>query len=172
MPQRTAAGDMCRARKAILSLAPRPRESRTMKRQPSPFSDPASFLAKANNGRTISMYRQKVIIYSQGLQADSVHYIQRGKVKISVVSEQGKEAITAILGPGNSVFNEGHLNGGAGWQRKGGGVCGAFVLDIEVPIQGFSPDLPERSIIAASICPKATKPKEYNPKSAWTRVAE
>ena len=81
-----------------------------MKPQPIPFFDPTSFLAKADIGRTISRYRQDDIIYSQGLRADSVHYIQNGKVKISVVSEQGKEAIIAILGAGD-FCGEGCLAG-------------------------------------------------------------
>ncbi|HEY8670436.1 MAG TPA: cyclic nucleotide-binding domain-containing protein, partial [Terriglobales bacterium] len=54
-----------------------------------PF-DPKVFLTKINGGRTITDYRQNQIVYEQGSPADSVFYIQKGKTKITVVSEQGK----------------------------------------------------------------------------------
>jgi CRP/FNR family transcriptional regulator, cyclic AMP receptor protein len=74
-----------------------------------PF-DPKAFLAKAGEGKTISEYRKDQIVFSQGQVADAVFYIQQGKVKLTVVSEQGKEAVIAILGPGQ-FFGEGCLNG-------------------------------------------------------------
>jgi len=74
-----------------------------------PF-DPKAFLAKADGGRTISKYRKNQIVFSQGDPADSVFYIQHGKVKVTVVSEQGKEAIVAILGL-DEFCGEGCLNG-------------------------------------------------------------
>jgi CRP/FNR family cyclic AMP-dependent transcriptional regulator len=74
-----------------------------------PF-DPKVFLSKVNGGRTISNYRKDQIVYRQGDPADSVFFIQSGKVKLTVVSEQGKEAVIAILGPGH-FFGEGCLNG-------------------------------------------------------------
>ena len=61
-----------------------------------PF-DPKVFLATVNGGRTITSYRKGEVIFSQGSPADAVFYIQKGKVKITVVSEQGKEAIVAIM---------------------------------------------------------------------------
>jgi CRP-like cAMP-binding protein len=72
--------------------------------------DPKIFLAKVGDGKTISKYRKDQIIFSQGEVADAVFYIQQGKVKLTVVSEQGKEAVVAILGPGH-FFGEGCLNG-------------------------------------------------------------
>jgi CRP/FNR family cyclic AMP-dependent transcriptional regulator len=72
--------------------------------------DPKIFLAKASEGKTISKYRKDQIVFSQGEAADAVFYIQQGKVKLTVVSEQGKEAVIAILGPGH-FFGEGCLNG-------------------------------------------------------------
>jgi len=72
--------------------------------------DPKVFLAKVGNGKTISKYRKNETIFSQGQVADAVFYIQTGKVKLTVVSEQGKEAMVAILGPGH-FFGEGCLNG-------------------------------------------------------------
>src|SRR6202140_2079274 len=73
-----------------------------------PF-DPKEFLAKAGEGKTISKYRKDQAVFSQGQGADAVFYIQQGKVKLTVVSEQGKEAVVAILGPGQ-FFCEGCLN--------------------------------------------------------------
>ena len=62
-----------------------------------PF-DPKDFLTKVDGGRTISRYRKNEHVFSQGETADSVFYIQKGKVKITVVSEHGKGAVVAILG--------------------------------------------------------------------------
>jgi CRP-like cAMP-binding protein len=66
----------------------------TGKRKP-PF-DPKVFLAKVNGGRSVADYRKGQIVYTQGQPADSVFYIQSGKVRKTVVSEQGKEAATAV----------------------------------------------------------------------------
>jgi len=74
--------------------------------------DPKAFLAKASEGRTVSKYQNGQIVYSQGDTADAVFYMQSGKVKKSVVSEQGKEAITAVLGT-DAFFGEGCLAGQA-----------------------------------------------------------
>jgi CRP/FNR family cyclic AMP-dependent transcriptional regulator len=75
-----------------------------------PSFDPKSFLAAVGEGRSIGEYRKDQIIFSQGDPADAVFYIQSGKVKISVVSEQGKEAVVAMLGT-NDFFGEGCLAG-------------------------------------------------------------
>ena len=81
-----------------------------MKRnQKLPF-DPKVFLAKVNGGRTVSKYRKKQVVYRQGEPADSVFYIQTGKAKKTVVSEQGKEAVVAVLGAGD-FFGERCLAG-------------------------------------------------------------
>ena len=79
------------------------------KRGKAPF-DPKKFLAKVGEGKTIAKYRKDQIVFSQGQIADAVFYIQKGKVKLTVVSEQGKEAVVAILEPGQ-FFGEGCLNG-------------------------------------------------------------
>jgi CRP-like cAMP-binding protein len=71
-----------------------------------------SFLAKIGDGRSIGKYRKDQIVFSQGAPADAVFFIQKGKVKITVVSEQGKEAVVAILGA-NEFFGEGCLAGQA-----------------------------------------------------------
>jgi CRP/FNR family transcriptional regulator, cyclic AMP receptor protein len=72
--------------------------------------DPKTFLANVGEGKTILKYRKDQIVFSQGQVADAVFYIQQGKVKLTVVSEQGKEAVVAILGEGQ-FFGEGCLNG-------------------------------------------------------------
>ena len=71
---------------------------------------PKIFLAKVGEGKTISKYRKDQIVFSQGEAADAVFYIQQGKVKLTVISEHGKEAVVAILEPGQ-FFGEGCLNG-------------------------------------------------------------
>src|SRR6202042_3936203 len=72
--------------------------------------DPRDFLAKVGTGKTILEFRKNQHVFEQGDVADTVFYIQKGKLKLTVVSEQGKEAVIAILGPGH-FFGEGCLNG-------------------------------------------------------------
>ena len=72
--------------------------------------DPAVFSETAAKGRTITTHRKKEIIFSQGNVADAVFYIRKGKVKVTVVSKQGKEAVVAILGEDEFV-GEGCLVG-------------------------------------------------------------
>jgi len=80
------------------------------KRRP-PF-DPKSFLAKVGDGRSIDRFGKDQIVFAQGDRADAVFYIQKGKAKVTVVSEQGKEAVVAIFGT-NEFFGEGCLAGQA-----------------------------------------------------------
>ena len=81
----------------------------TKKANKVPF-DPKVFLVTVNGGRSISKYRQNETVFAQSSSADAVFYIQKGKVKITVVSEQGKEAVVAILGP-DEFCGEGCLTG-------------------------------------------------------------
>ena len=74
-----------------------------------PF-DPKVFLSKVNGGRTMSTYQKGQIVYAQGDPGEAVFYIQSGKAKKIVVSEQGKEAVVALLGTGD-FFGEGCLRG-------------------------------------------------------------
>src|SRR4029078_8192359 len=74
-----------------------------------PF-DPKVFLATVNGGRSISKYRMNQKVFSQGTPADAGFYIQKGKVKVTVLSEQGKEAVVAVLGP-DEFCGEGCLTG-------------------------------------------------------------
>src|SRR6476646_1985979 len=85
-------------------------ERRTMATKPKPVFDPRAFLAKSNGGRTIAKYGKGEVVFSQGGPADAVFYIQQGKVKITVVSERGKEAVVAVMGP-DEFCGEGCLAG-------------------------------------------------------------
>jgi CRP/FNR family transcriptional regulator, cyclic AMP receptor protein len=72
--------------------------------------DPKVFLATADVGRSISNYGPNEVIFAQGDPADAVFFVEEGKVKITVVSEQGKEAVLAIHQNGD-FFGEGCLTG-------------------------------------------------------------
>ena len=85
------------------------REGRVTKTAKTSF-DPKGFLAKVGDGKTVSEYNKDEIVFSQGDVADAIFYIQKGRLKLTVISEQGKEAIIAILEPGQ-FFGEGCLNG-------------------------------------------------------------
>ena len=78
------------------SLTRRPRGFRPIK-----LFDPKEFLANAGIGRTIHEYRAKQAIFSQGQFSDAVYYIQEGRVRLSVLSKQGKEGTVALLGRGD-----------------------------------------------------------------------
>ena len=75
-----------------------------------PLFNVKSFLAKVGEGRSIGKYDGGQTVYSQGDRADAVFYIRIGKAKVTVVSEQGKEAVVAILGT-NDFFGEACLGG-------------------------------------------------------------
>jgi CRP-like cAMP-binding protein len=62
--------------------------------------DPRTFLAQAGLGRTVVDLKKKQIVFSQGDAAESIFYIQRGKIKLTVISKSGKEATIALLGEG------------------------------------------------------------------------
>ncbi len=81
-----------------------------MKGKPKPSFDADAFLRSAGAGKTILTYQPTDIIFSQGDASDSVLYIQEGAVKLSVQSHGGKEAVVAMLGPGD-FFGERALAG-------------------------------------------------------------
>jgi CRP/FNR family transcriptional regulator, cyclic AMP receptor protein len=72
--------------------------------------DPRTFLSTIDGGRKIAAFRKKQTIFSQGDPSDAVFYIQKGKVRLAVVSKTGKEATIAILHEGD-FFGEGCLTG-------------------------------------------------------------
>jgi CRP-like cAMP-binding protein len=82
-----------------------PQKSRGAKR-----FDPVEFLETAAKGRIVSVHKKKQVIFAQGDVADAVLYIKKGKVKVTVVSKQGKEAVVAILGA-DEFLGEGCLIG-------------------------------------------------------------
>jgi|SRR5665213_2801670 len=69
--------------------------------EPMPAFDAASFLTAAHKGMTTSTYPTGRVLFSQGDPADSLFYIESGNVKITVLSEQGKEAVIAMLAAGD-----------------------------------------------------------------------
>jgi CRP/FNR family transcriptional regulator, cyclic AMP receptor protein len=75
-----------------------------------PIFDPKLFLAKVGNGKTHTEHPKNQKVFSQGDAAEAIFFIQKGKVKLTVVSQQGKEAVIAILGAGD-FFGEGCLAG-------------------------------------------------------------
>ena len=72
--------------------------------------DPKAFLAATGKGRALIGHAKNYNIFLQGDPADAVFYIQKGKIKLTVVSKQGREAVVALLGAGE-FFGEGCLAG-------------------------------------------------------------
>ena len=60
--------------------------------------EPKTFLAKVGNGKTVTEYHKDQVVFSQGSEADAVFYIQKGKIKLTVVSEQGKGSSRRYFG--------------------------------------------------------------------------
>ena len=87
----------------------RKRKSKTAPRKGGEF-DAHAFLDSAGVSKKVRQFKRADIIFSQGTPADTVMYIQEGAVKITAVSEAGKEAIITVLGPGD-FFGEGCLAG-------------------------------------------------------------
>jgi CRP-like cAMP-binding protein len=92
--------------------------------------DAQAFLDSAGVARKVVEYRRPQKIYSQGDPATSVMYLQKGGVKLSVVSETGKEAVVAILGPGD-FFGEGCLAGQSICMATATTIAPTIVLVIE-----------------------------------------
>ncbi|HKH74392.1 MAG TPA: Crp/Fnr family transcriptional regulator [Vicinamibacterales bacterium] len=75
-----------------------------------PDFDAEAFLTSAGAARRVATYPRGKVVFSQGQPSDTVMFIQKGAVKISVLSRTGKEAVVAMLGPGD-FFGEGALTG-------------------------------------------------------------
>jgi CRP-like cAMP-binding protein len=75
-----------------------------------PAFDAEAFLTSAGAPRRVATYQKGKVIFSQGQPSDTVIYIQKGGIKMSVLSRTGKEAVVAMLGPGD-FFGEGALTG-------------------------------------------------------------
>lgn len=72
--------------------------------------DNKNFLAKVGGGKTILKCHKDEIVFSQGDVSDAIFYIQKGKIKLTVISERGKEAVVGLIGAGH-FFGENCLNG-------------------------------------------------------------
>ena len=81
-----------------------------MKESKQPLSGFETYFSRAGAGKAIVSYKKKDVIFSQGNPAELIFYIQKGRVKLTVVSKQGKEAVVAIM-EAQQFFGEGCLNG-------------------------------------------------------------
>jgi len=81
-----------------------------MKRKVKSAFDPKALLVSVGARRTIREYHESQTIFSQGDRADAVFFVHSGKIKVAVLSQQGKQAVVALLGPGD-FFGEGCLAG-------------------------------------------------------------
>jgi CRP/FNR family transcriptional regulator, cyclic AMP receptor protein len=95
-----------------------------------PRFNAVTFLAKVGDGKTLLTYPKKQILFSQGNAADAVFYIQEGQVKLSVESQEGKEAVIAILEPG-SFFGEGCLAGQLVWMATATALKNSCIVRID-----------------------------------------
>lgn len=81
-----------------------------MARKKKPQSSPQKSSVAVGEGRAIATYEEASVIFAQGEPADAVYNVQKGKIKLTVLSNAGKEAVIAVLGPGD-YFGEGCLAG-------------------------------------------------------------
>ena len=95
-----------------------------------PAFDPEAYLKSAGTGRTVTQYRRDVVVFSQGDPAKDVRYIQKGTIKLSVLSRIGKEAVVAVLGAGD-FFGEGALTGQLTRMMTATAISASSVLIIE-----------------------------------------
>ena len=91
-----------------------------------------TFLDSAGVARRITKYARSAVVFSQGDPATDVFYIQQGSVKLSVLSRTGKEAVVAILGPGD-FFGEGSLAGQSRRMATASALSASTVLVVEKP---------------------------------------
>jgi CRP-like cAMP-binding protein len=97
--------------------------------QTAPFN-PEAFLSKVGNGKTMLKFLKNQSIFSQGDASDAVFYIQKGKVKLTVVSSKGKEAVIAVLEP-THFFGEGCLIGQSLRMATANSMEGSTLVRIE-----------------------------------------
>jgi CRP/FNR family cyclic AMP-dependent transcriptional regulator len=97
-----------------------------------PF-DPRFLMTRLTSGRSRQEVRANEVIFSQGDDANAVYYVQDGKVKLTVVSKAGKEAVIAIL-PEDSFFGEGCLAGQAVRMATASGLQNCIIVRVEKPV--------------------------------------
>jgi len=107
------------------------RKASTLAPTVEPF-DLQDFLDSAGIDRTVRRYARSVVVFSQGDLAADVYYVQQGSVKLSVLSRTGKEAIVAMLGPGD-FFGEGCLAGQPRRMATAVAMSASTVLVVEKP---------------------------------------
>ena len=93
-------------------------------------SDPSGLLARPGKGRSIVKYRKNQVVFSQGDPAEAVFYVQKGKLKVTVVSARGKEAVAAIL-DADEFFGEACMAGEAQRLVTVSAMTDAVVVRIE-----------------------------------------
>src|ERR1700730_11488041 len=94
-----------------------------------PF-DPATFLAKAGEGKTITRFKKGQVIFTQADAADALFYVQKGNVKLTVISDNGKEAVVALLGEGH-FFGEACLAGQQVPKSSAAGISECTIVRLE-----------------------------------------
>ena len=92
--------------------------------------DPKKFLASIGEGRKIIAFEKGQTIFAQGGPTDAVFYVQKGKIKLAVVSKAGKEATVGVLGEG-SFFGEGGLAGQAVRMGSAAAMTDCTILRID-----------------------------------------
>ena len=123
--------------KKTIRKAPRkgPRKSpgkpRPAKMAAAPLFEAAGFLTSVGTGRSTTRYQANKSIFRQGDPADGVFYIQKGKVKLTVVSEQGKEGVIAILDVGD-FFGEGCLAGQPLHMASAVAMADSMIVKVEI----------------------------------------
>ena len=123
------------------------RSSPKRSERPAPAFDLHTFLETAGIARTIVTFRRAAVVFAQGDPAADVFYLQEGSIKLSVLSRTGKEAVVAMLGPGD-FFGEGCLAGQEHRMATASAVMASSVLVIEKPkmveVLRTQPELAER----------------------------
>ena len=77
-----------------------------MKRKSPQKFHPKTFLTTFDGGKTVKEYSKNKVVFAQDDRCEAVYYLEKGKVKLTVISEQGKEAVVALLA-GGDIFGEG-----------------------------------------------------------------
>jgi CRP/FNR family cyclic AMP-dependent transcriptional regulator len=95
-----------------------------------PGFDVQTYLESAGSPRNVVQYRRGAVVFSQGDVADDIRYLQKGAIKLSVLSRIGKEAVVAMLGPGE-FFGEGALAGQSRRIAAATAVAASTVLILE-----------------------------------------
>jgi CRP/FNR family transcriptional regulator, cyclic AMP receptor protein len=101
-----------------------------MGRKQSTGFDAKAFLTKTSRGRSVAAYRKKQAIFTQGDPADAVFFVERGQIKLTVVSERGKSAVVAMLKSGD-FFGEGCLAGQPFRMATAAAIADSSIVRIE-----------------------------------------